>query len=147
MALRTFDFKEVAVILGGVQLTGFMDGSALELEFDEQAYNKTVGADGEVSRSKTNNNTGNLTLRLQQTSPSNEILSGFRLADVAGNAGVVPLLIKDANGTTVAFAQHAWVQQWPSQVWGQDIEGREWILDLGQLDPFVGSNNASGGGD
>ncbi len=145
MAVYTYDPSEVAVIVGGAIMQGFADGTFVEVERDEQAYEKVTGADGETSRAKTNNKSGNITITLKQTSPSNDILSGIMIADEADNSGVVPVLIKDRLGNTVFASSAAWVQQMPSSAYSKEIEEREWVLDCAKIDAFVAGNDSQEG--
>ena len=143
MATRTYDSCEVIVSVGGQPITGFAQGSKVTLERDEDAFTKYIGVDGEVSRSKNCNKAGTATITLAQTSPSNDLLSELAANDEAANTGVVPLLVRDLNGTTLAAAPDAWVRKMPSTAFGKEIGDREWVLDCGRLNLFVGGSNAS----
>ena len=145
MSVYTYSPEEVRVIVGGVPMSAFADGTFVNVTRDEQAYNKVTGADGRTSRARTANRAGAITITLQQTSPSNDVLSGFMLADEAGDQGVVSVMIKDSSGRTLHFCAAAWVQQMPDQDFSKDIENREWILDCSRIDSFVGGNQAQTG--
>ena len=108
MAVRTYDPKQVIVTIGGVPMSGFSDGTFLEIDRNEPTWNTVVGADGLVTRGKTNNFSGTLTLTLKQSSPSNDVLSGFMAVDEATNRGVFPLLVKDLAGNSIYFSAQAW---------------------------------------
>lgn len=140
MAFATYDVNQVAVIVGGVPLEGFADGSRVTVEFDEQQFTKVTGSDGLTTRSKSNNYAGNVTVTLQQSSRSNDVLSGLWNADRVRNGGVVPLLIKDNSGRTLWAAEHAWVQQMPSQGFAKEASDRPWILDTDKLTGSAGGN-------
>jgi len=136
----SYNPKDVAVIFGGIPLDGFVDGTFLDLQFDEVQWNKVTGADGLTSRAKTNNYAGILTLTLQQTSNSNDYLAGIWNADRRTSAGVLPLLVKDASGRTVIAAKNAWIRQAPNLSFSKEVEGREWALDLDDMEWFGGGN-------
>ena len=140
MGFATYDPKEVKVVLGDNPITGYADGTFVEIEFDEQQWNKVTGADGLTSRSKTNNYAGTVTITLLATSPGNDVLNALWQKDRRNNNGVVPLLIKDASGRTRWSSQHAWVQQMPSQSFSKDTEEREWIIDCAELRGNIGGN-------
>lgn len=140
MAVRTYDPKSVIITIGGVPISGFSDGTFLEVVRDEATWTKVVGADGYVTRGKTNNFTGTITLTLKQSSPSNDVLSGFMAADEVSNVGIVPILIKDLSGNSTYFAAQGWIQQFPTSTFGKEINDREWTIALADLDLFVGSN-------
>lgn len=138
--LKTFDFKQVANIFGGRILGGFADGEVITLEPQSDAFSEFVGADGEITRSKSNNNLWILTVRLSQTSDSNDIMTGFYLADKNSNAGVVPYLMKDNNGRTLVSCEQAYIKRAPSISMGVETGVREWQIALANPDIFVGGN-------
>lgn len=140
MAVRTVDPKSVIIAIGGVPVSGFSDGTFLEISSDAQQFNKVTGADGFTTRVKTNNYGGTLTLTLAQSSPSNDVLSALFIADRLRNAGVVPVLIKDLTGTTIIFAASGWIQQIPDVSYGNTVLDRAWIIDLAEMDAFIGGN-------
>ena len=141
MALRTFDPRLVNILIGGVPMQGFADGTFLSIDRDEDAFVKVVGADGTSTRIKSNNRSATLTLTLKQSSPSNDVLSGFAALDELSNTGVVPVLVKDNSGNSIYFSATGWVQKYPLSEFSKEISNREWTLDLVDTDIFVGSNN------
>ena len=143
MSVRTFDPKQVIVTIGGVPMSGFSDGTFLEVDRNEPTWNIVVGADGLVTRGKTNNFSGTLTLTLKQSSPSNDVLSAFMAVDEATNAGVIPVLVKDLSGNSIYFSARAWITQYPNSTFGKDITDRQWVLSMDEADMFVGSNSLS----
>ncbi len=145
MAVRTYAADEVRIIVGGLPISGLADGTFVTIDRDEQAFNKVTGADGSTSRAKTANRSGSITLTLQQTSPSNDYLTGLMVADEQGSNGVVPMLVKDESGNTVAATGAAWVQQAPSQEYSKEVSEREWVMDCARIDMFVGGNESQGG--
>lgn len=136
----TYAADAVQIIVGGVPISGLADGTFVNISRDEQAYTKTTGADGTTSRARTGNRAGSITITLQQTSPSNDVLSGFMAADEAGDQGVVPVLVKDTSGRSLHYASAAWVQQAPDSEYAKEINEREWALDCARIDSFVGGN-------
>ena len=138
--LATFDPASVVISFGGIPLSGFADGTFLEITADNPQFTKVVGADGFTTRVKSNNYGAVATLTLAQSSPSNEILSGFLNQDRLNDDGVYPLLIKDMSGTTVVFSATGWIQQFPNITFGNELNNREWIIDLADIDIFVGRN-------
>lgn len=140
MAVRTFDPKEVIITIGGIPMSGFADGTFLEVVADVPQFTKVTGADGYVTRVKSNDYGAVMTLTLSQSSPSNDALSAIFNADRQANAGVVPILIKDMSGTSVIFAATGWIQQFPDTAFGNEINDRAWIFDLANADLFIGGN-------
>lgn len=134
----TYDPLYVRVIYGSLILHGFMDGTMITVERDEDTYTKHTGCDGEVARSRNRNQGGKVTLTLLQSSASNTDLSTMAALDEASNAGKAPLMVRDLLGNTLAAAGEAWIMKPATITYGKEIEGREWVLDCAQLEVFVG---------
>lgn len=146
MSVYTYAADEVRILLNGLPVSGLADGTFVSIESDEQRYVKTTGADGSTSRARTGNKSGSITVTLQQTSPANELMTGFMLADDAGNQGVFSVLVKDSSGNSLHFANAAWIQNAPTAEYGKEINNREWVLDCGIIEHFYGGNQEQTGG-
>lgn len=140
MPVLTYDPGSVIVSIGGANMSGFADGTFVVVEREEDSFVKHVGADGEVSRSKSNNKSGSLTLTLASTSNSNAVLSGFATVDENTGDGIVPVLVKDASGTSVYFAGEAWVRKPANAEFGNEVGDREWVLDLASVEMLTAGN-------
>lgn len=138
--VKTYDPKQVAVIVGGKIMAGFADGSFVKVERNEQAFNLKVGVDGEGTRAKSNNLSGKVTITLMQSSDSNDDLSGFAAADELSNTGAVPMLIKDASGRSLFSAVTAWVQKYSDAEFAKEAMTRAWVLETDELLVFEGGN-------
>lgn len=132
--VKTYDPKFVAVIVGGVPITGFADGTFISVAPASDMFAKVVGADREVARSRSNDDTAEVTITLLQTSLSNDYLSGILTSDKLANAGKVSLQIKDLLGTTLHFFQTAWIKTKPTSEFSKEIGERAWVFDTGQAD-------------
>lgn len=139
--LFTYDPAEIIISIGGAVMSGYTDGTFVEIARNEATWNLVVGADGFTTRGKTNNFSGTLTLTLKQSSPSNDILSAFLIADELANTGAVPVLIKDLSGTSTYFSAQGWINAWPNSTFAKEIGDRTWTISLASLDVLVGSNS------
>lgn len=138
--VKTYDPAKFSLIFGGKIIHGFVEGTAIEVERNEQAFNLKVGVDGEGSRAKSNNRSGKVTIHLMQTSSSNDDLSAIALADELSNSGVNPLLAKDGSGRSAFAASTAWIQKVPKADFAKEIGERVWVLETNDLDVFIGGN-------
>jgi hypothetical protein len=129
MALKTYDFRKVAVLVSGVPITGFADGDAISVEFPE-SWTKQIGAGGAHTRSRNNDQSAQMTLTLQQTSLSNAFLSGLAAADELTGAPILGVLIKDLRGNDLLAAAQAYCSQRPGLTFGKDSGTREWVIQL-----------------
>jgi len=136
----TYDPKQYTTIIGGKIIGGWADDDFVEIERDEDMWTKKVGVDGEVTRAKSNNKAGHVTIRIMQSSSSNDDLSALALADEATNAGAGPFLAKDASGRSVYASDFCWVKKFPKVVYKKGVAFYEWTIDTGTLDIFIGGN-------
>ena len=138
--VKTYDAKQTTVYYNGLLLEGYAPGEFLTIERDEDMFTKSVGASGASARAKTNNRGGMVTLRLQQTSESNDELSALALADELSNTGSGALMIKDNSGTLLAVCDDAWIKKLPTVNLGTEVGVKEWVFDCGNIQYNAGSN-------
>ncbi len=134
--MKEYNFKDVSVSYGGVLIDGFADGDSVVIDYNREMSTEAVGADGEGAVSKLNDDSGTITLRLLQTSKSNDFLNGHALAKT--NA---PLFIRDNNGASLYVAENAWIKSRPSSVFGTEVSEREWILATTKLTGTIGGSD------
>jgi hypothetical protein len=139
-AVSTYDPLSIVVTVGGVPMSGFTEGTFLEIARDEAVWSEIVGADGRTSRIRSNNNNATMTLTLKQTSPSNDILSGFLVADQISNNGYLSVMVKDLLGTSTFFSAQGWIINFPDTAYAKDILDREWSIKLTNIKEFVGGS-------
>ena len=137
---KTYDPKKIVITFAGIPLSGFADGTFIQVTQPAQRFTKHVGADGEVARARSNDDTHEVTITLLQTSLSNTYLSQMAEADRISNLGIGSLQITDLNGTTLRLWPQAWIRQDPEMQDGKEISDRAWIFDTSQV-----AENAIGG--
>lgn len=140
MPTKTYSPADVQVSIAGNPLQMFADGTFINITPDEDLFTKVTGADGITSRSKSSNRSFRVEVTLQQTSPSNDILSNYAALDEISNGGVFPIQIKDNLGRTLFSAPEAWVARFPDQEFSKEISNRGWMIDTGRADVFIGGN-------
>ncbi len=139
MATRTFDPAEVSVIIGGFSIGGFADSTtAIEIVKDDDLVNLTQGTDGDSIFVVTRKTSGTLTVRLLQSSASNEVLSGIANAIELGAAVPVPILVNDNTGSSIYAAAKAMPIKIPDSAFGNENNDREWSFRCADLRAFVG---------
>jgi len=124
--MATYDPKDLSVIVGGIPITGFAPGSFVTITYDEDSWALSVGPDGEAVRSKSHG------------AIANQVLSGFRVADEATNAGLVPLQILDRGTGTLHSAEAAWVQKQPDMDYQPEAQPIGWTLRTASMDQNIG---------
>lgn len=142
MAFKVYDADQISISIAGLPISGFADGEFLRIERESNAFDDVVGTDGEVTRSKTNDDRATVTIRLMQTSDSNDLLSTLYNADKAapGGAGVGPFMCRDAQGRALFIAEKAWIAKPPDQVFDRTATEREWMIRCAKLDGTYGGS-------
>ena len=141
--VRTYDPNRVIVLIGGIPVGGFPDGTFIKVKRTNDTFEKVVGVSGIISRAKCLDKSGEITLILAQTSMSNDILSAFMVADEFTNSGIVPIAILDISSLSVFVSAFGWIRK-PAEVeYSKDISAREWTFDVADIDIFIGGDTGS----
>lgn len=120
--VTTWDFRKVSLIIDGVYITGFMDGSPISAEPNEDSKIPHIGAAGDVTFAESNDETGTITVTLKQNSTSNRHLN-----DLSKQRGrTFPIQVIDSNGNVKCGGTQAVVLTKPSAEWGNEVAGMEW---------------------
>lgn len=139
--VRTYDPKNVIVTFGATVITGFGEGTFIGITASGASFEKKKGADGVVERVNKNADDYEVTINLTQTNPTNAVLSALHVADKLSNVGIMPLTIKDLNGTSLFFAPQAWIAKAPDPTYADSTEDREWTFETGAAGNLIGGNN------
>jgi len=146
MSVRTYNPGAVILTIGGTPVSGYADGTFIRVERKNDSFTMVSGADGVVSRSKTNDFSGTITLTLAQTSPLNAVLSAFAAADELTNKGIFPVSCMDSSSSMIKgqyslhFSAYGWIRKPASAEYGKDISNREWVIDCADLMMFAAGN-------
>jgi len=138
--VKHYNAKDVHVIVGARVLSGFDENSKVTVARSNDSYAKITGVDGETTRSKINDNSGEITLQLMRSSDDNDFLSELAIRDELSGDGVVTVTIKDQNGTTLHFTPSAWIRKPPDDAVEKEANAREWIFDCADLNMFSGGS-------
>lgn len=140
--LTHYDPDQIVIMAAGVRIQGFADGEFVTVEQLSDAFNDEVGTDGEVTRSKSNDRRATVTLKLAQTSISNDVLAAVHRADLnaPNGAGVFPFSMVDLLGTTIIEGSKAWVVRAPNASFDRTPKAREWAIRIATVDRFDGGH-------
>jgi hypothetical protein len=113
-------------------LTGFGSTDAVAVTFDEQRYVKKYGADGQVSRNRTNAEGGQVTITLHQTN-TEAILFLDAIGRREAPLDVVPIGFTDLESGQSFIASQAWLQKEPDRSWGKESGDFVYVFDTGTI--------------
>lgn len=129
--LKSYNAREVTAVFLAVSLdSGYGEDEFVRIEQEEDDYVAVVGADGEVTRTTTNNSLCTITFTFVQTSDCNTKMTVIHNLDKSGpnGKGVGPLMIKDRSGLALFVFSKAWIAAPPARVYGKSATGLEWKL-------------------
>jgi Protein of unknown function (DUF3277) len=138
--MRTFSPKKVGISYGGVPITGFAPDTFIKVSFEKDAFETDVGADGEVARLASADESGTIEVTLLQSSPSNDYLSSMLSTDRLTNLNTAPFFAKDASGTSQVLASEAWIKKAPDFELSGSKTPRTWVFASGSIKLNAGSN-------
>lgn len=146
MALALYSPEDVIILLGGIyQIEGLHEGSFISIREDEAKWKTEVTTDGRVTRTFNKNPTHTVTLTLSSVASDNSILSAWASTDAFLYGAILPLFIKDTNGTTMFYAPSTWVEKTPDSSFDEEVTGREWELKTSGAVYIVGGNESGEG--
>ena len=129
--VKTYASDQVVMIVGGIPLSGFADGTFVEIEQLGDGTSSQSGGDGEIARAFSPDKRYQVTITLQNTSSGNDTLNGLLAADEVTRKGIFPVLIEDLSGRTIFAASQAWLNKRPNAALSKAIENRAWVLTTG----------------
>lgn len=133
---KNYSPQFVTVSFNGVILTGFADGTFVEVEREDDAFTKRVGSQGDVVRVQSMNRSGKITVTLQNQSPTNDILAAFALTDEQTGLGTGTIQIKDKNTASIdplAVSGVAWIMKLPKIDRAKEATNSVWVFECAQL--------------
>ena len=131
--LATYMPEEVTILLAGIPVSGFIQGSFISVDKDVKPFTSKRTADGTVSRMYNNDQTYTITLTLYSGSDSNQLLTRLWQLDEITQRGKFPLMIKDGSGSDLFFSTTTWIEGIPSLVKSNQYEPRAWTYVQVQL--------------
>lgn len=138
MAISTYNPKRNVVILGGIPITGFADGTFIRIQQQGDGMTHKVGAQGDIARSVSPNSLHQVTLTLLPGSASNAYLTGIHKADrLTCGGAMVPIGISDLCGLDNFVAAQAWIPKMPDMSQSVESENREWVLFTGAPSIYI----------
>lgn len=124
--VTTYDAKDVSVIVGGVYLTGFAEGTFVSYEKTEDRWAISTGSMGDTARAKVNNPLGTITVTLQQTSPQVSYLNKLAKSGKLVEARVIH---KGTNTEKIGGTQ-CFILKEASGEFSNEISNREFTIQV-----------------
>lgn len=128
--VTSYDAKDVSVIVNGVYLTGFADGTFVSYEKTEDRWTISTGSMGDTARAKVNNPLGTITVTLQQTSPQVQMLNNLAKSGKLVEARVIH---KGTNTEKIGGTQ-CFILKEAAGEFSNEISNREFTIQVLDFD-------------
>lgn len=128
--MDNYAFDKVIAIFGAVPLSGFTEtDDAISVRRRTPHFDLTVGVDGRGVASRSADLSGEIVIKLLQTSPTNAYLGAIVQAQEFGKFASLPFLLKDSsNQLQLVAAPNCIIMAPAEQVYGGTQNDREWTF-------------------
>lgn len=144
--LSTYSPEDVYVVLANgsfsYTLTGFMDGTFINITREVPASTLYVGSALSNARTIRANKASSVTFSIMQTSDDNDILSQLLSNDESArdSTWLFSLTIKDGTGRSLWFSPQAFIGTEPDRSFSTGVETRDWVIQCVSLSGKQGGN-------
>lgn len=123
-------------------LTGYGPDTNISIERPDPTWELNTGTHGDLERIHRMDKTVRATVTLQQTSESNDLLTGIMNYDERDlrSGGLFTCTIADKSGRTAIHSTYAFVIQPTTYEFGQAASTRDWQIIMPYADQHIGGN-------
>lgn len=122
---------------------GYSQDSIVSIEFPDETWTETESPDAVTTRTHRKTTTYRATISLDQTSRSNDVLSGiarFDEQDLTGIQGIFTCTITDKSGRSYIYSSQSFVKKPQTQEFGSSVSSREWMIVLASSESHIGGS-------
>jgi len=134
MGFKSWNINELTISLNTTILStgGYAEDEVMTVDWTEDWFTKYVGADGEVTRTRTNNFSATVTLKYAQTADANTVLSSQLAIDIStlNGAAAGVFTARDSGGFLILTSPRSWIIAPPAVRLGKTVQVFEWKIDL-----------------
>lgn len=144
--LSTYSPQDVTVVISQGAASHVVSGMAedgfISIERNSETFEMYTGADDTNTRIYKPNTSCTVTISLQQTSNSNDVLSTLYELDRASRntSGLFAITVKDNSGRSVFSAPQAYIATVPNAEFGISMNTRDWVIHCPRPDYYLGGN-------
>lgn len=125
------------------RISGVSEDSIVTIDRATDTFSMYIGADDTGSRVANINTSATVTISLQQTAASNDILTQLYENDrqTLDSSGLFNIMIRDSAGRSYYFAEEAYVASPPSSPFANSMQTREWVIQCYKMQTYIGGNS------
>jgi len=140
LTLQAYDPLKVLLFIGGQRVSGYAADTKIVVARNNDNIAPLVGVDGELSAALSRDNSGVMTVSLQNTSVWNGYLAQWqRQANVTGLI-YLPVQVEGSQGLSLNTI--GWIQKQPDLSYGSEVGQMDW--EIGVLDAWLSPDQLQG---
>jgi hypothetical protein len=132
----------VCLVAGVLPVEGYLDGTFIRIDKVKAPFQSITTPDGTTARLQNEDKTYTVSITLHNGSSSNDVLTKLWQLDEITGRGKFPLLIRDGSGSDLFFSTTTWIEQPPSIVKSNGVDGRTWVLKSSYAIINIGGNDS-----
>lgn len=130
---RAYDPRATRLFLFTQRVSGYAADTKIAVARNEDNIIPHVGVDGEVSVALSRNQSGVITVSLQNTSKWNGYLANWQKASSITGLVFFPVLLEGSQGLSLSTI--GWIQKQPDLSYGSEVGQMDW--EIGILDAWL----------
>ena len=135
-----YDPQKVLIYIGGQKLSGYAQDTKVVISRNNDNIMPHVGTDGEVSTAISRDNSGVVTISLQNTAVWNGYLAQFQRQAFVTGAVYFPIQVEGSQG--LSLNTFGWIQKQPDLTYGSEVGQMDW--EIGVLDAWLAPDSSQG---
>ncbi|QUL77279.1 hypothetical protein A71_118 [Escherichia phage A7_1] len=140
ISLQAYDPAKVLIFIGGQRVSGFAADTKVVVSRNNDNITPLSGVDGEVSSAIVRDNSGVVTISLQNTSVWNGYLSQWQLQARLTGLVYFPIQIEGSQG--LSLNTFGWIQRQPDLTYGSEVGQMDW--EIGVVDAQLSADQIQG---
>jgi Protein of unknown function (DUF3277) len=138
--MKAYGFSNIVLLINGVEISGFSDGDdAISMKRLSDLASHKIGSDGRMMVSLSSDRSGEITIKLQQTSGSNKYLNALANSQQALDTRFIPVLVymSDTYRGDTASGVPGYLKKLPDLVRGEKGQNQDWVIVVENLQIFL----------
>ena len=135
--MRQYGFKNIAFLLEGVPISGFADGDDVVAgDQNVDSFSHAVGADGQMLVLQNADESGTITIKLQQGAPSNAYIAGVFAQVSRGTFRALDVRAIDVQTGEQIGGTKAYITKPAPVSRGMGANSQDWVFVTEKYDAF-----------
>ncbi len=143
MSLKSYNLKSVVCSFGPISFSGFAEDDAITITPESEIFTSKVGADGQTTRSRSNNDNYKATIRFMSTSSARFSLQEQTLRNAALSQVTYPFFLNSPDTQEIYASSQAYVEKLPDASFGREASEREYTIYLPSCQVQLGESLGS----